>query len=282
MLGVATLAALGWAVSLLVSARAHTNDYAPFAQCPLGDPATDLCLFTQASGGELTIGPMRLGLTGTLALRGGIHVVQNGEREIVRDEFIPAAGAETVSTTSLSVPGGLHAVVDPAVLSAAQRGVFDRGSAPVALAIELAAPARTIGIDVQNLIEGAGTALTLPVRLRLSGALLGGRCFIGSPRHPVLLALTTGPTDPPAPGRPIRGRVCKASITDEYNLTTVRGTSLVSDSFTVPGARGCGSTRAVDRAVDAEMGLPAVAGASTVVLSGTLREANAPAVRASR
>jgi len=38
----------------------------------------------------------------------------------------------------------------------------------VTATIELAAPASSIGIDVQDLIEAEGTALALPVKVKLS------------------------------------------------------------------------------------------------------------------
>jgi len=63
----------------------------------------------------------------------------------------------------------------------------------------------------------------------------------------------------------------------------IKGSSFVSNSFAAPGAQGCGApahTRYLDRAVDAALHLPAPAGHNTVILGGTFREANAPAVRA--
>ena len=64
----------------------------------------------------------------------------------------------------------------------------------------------------------------------------------------------------------------------------VKGSSFVNNSFAAPAAQGCGgsSSRAgpLDRAVDAELHLPAPAGRNTAILDGTLQEANAPAVRA--
>ena len=43
--------ALGWAVSLLTTATGAKPD-TPVRQCPLEDPATGMCLFTQTEGGE--------------------------------------------------------------------------------------------------------------------------------------------------------------------------------------------------------------------------------------
>ncbi len=285
----ASLAALGWAVSELTSSGGGGNDYASFERCPLGDPRTDLCLYTHTVGGEIVVGEKTVPLSGTITLQGGVHVVQNGEREIVKDQFIAAAGGETLSRTPQVVPGGLPAVVDPGLLAPALRRAYRelvaRGTAPVTATIELAEPPSSIAIDVQNLIEGEGTALVLPVKVRLSGALLGAGCRLGSSRRPVSLRLTTGRTDPPAPNRPIAGKTGKAKLKDDYNLTVMHGSSLVNNSFAAPTAEGCGGgARAgpLDRAVDGALHLPAPAGHNTAILDGTLQEANAAAVKATR
>lgn len=280
----ASLAALGWAVSELTSGDGG-GDYASFERCPLGDPRTDLCLYTQTAGGEFVVGEKTVPLSRAITLQGGVHVVQNREREIVEDQFIAAAGGETVSRTPQPVPGGLPAVVDPGLLPPALRKSYDQlvagGATEVTATIELAAPPSSIAIDVQNLIEGEGTALVLPVKVRLSGALLGAGCRLGSSRRPVSLRLSTGRTDPPAPNRPIEGKTGKAKLKDDYNLTVLKGSSLVNNSFAAPGAEGCGRAREglLDRAVDGALHLPAPAGHNTAILDGTLQEANASAVK---
>ena len=62
----------------------------------------------------------------------------------------------------------------------------------------------------------------------------------------------------------------------------MKDSSLVDNSFAAPEAQGCGSSRArpLDRAVNAGLRLPAPAGHNTAILDGTLRDANAPAVKA--
>ena len=223
MAALASLAALGWAVSLLTSGNGSEAGYAAFKLCPLKDPRTDLCLFTQTEGGELVIGGKTLPMSRTITLQGGVHAVENGEREVVRDELIPAAGGETVSGAPQVVPGGLRGVVDPNLLPTGLRKVFNqfigRGIGGVTAMVELAEPpisialgVRSIDLDVQNLVEGSGTALALPVKVRLGNRFLGATCYVGSDRRPMLLTLTTGVTDPPAPNRPIHGKSGKASL----------------------------------------------------------------------
>jgi hypothetical protein len=282
------VAALAVAVALILSGGGSKVSYAQFEHCPLRDPATKLCLFTQTTGGELIAGDTTVPLSRTVTLQGGVHVVENEEKEIVKDEFIAAKNGETLSKTPQPVPGGLRAVVDPSLLPPAPRRVFDeflaRGTAQVTAMIELAAPPSSIGIDVQDLIEAQGTALALPVKVKLSSPFLGAGCYIGSNARPIRLPLTTGQTHPLRPNKPIEGKVGKAKLKDDYNLTVIRGSSLVDNAFAAPAATGCGKTgdAAIDSAINAKLGLPAGPGHNTAILDGTLQDANAPAVRASR
>jgi hypothetical protein len=284
-----SVGALAVALSALRSGDLSNDNYAAFADCPLSDTQTDLCLVTQSEGGELVIGEKTLlALSRPIVLQAGVHVVENGDGEVLRDDLIAAAGSETVSRAPQAVPGGLHAIVDPGLLPAALRKRFDEvlaaGEDAVTATVELAGPASAIDFDMQNMIEGKGIALVLPVKVRLSNELLGASCYVGSNRNPMLLALTTGATDPPVPTRPMRGKTGHASFKDDYNLTVIEGSSLVNNSFTAPRARNCGGARGpyLDRAVNGALHLPAAAGHNTVILSGMLRDANAPAVRASR
>jgi len=263
------------------------DDYAAFAACPLHDPQTDLCLFTQTTGGEFVIGSETVPLSRTITLQGGIHVVKNAEREVVKDEFIAATGGETLSKASQDIPGGLRAVVNPDLLDPATRKVFDRllasGSTQVTATIELATAASSIGVSTQNLIEARGIGLSLPLKLRLSNPFLGEKCYIGANADPIVVALTTGrieKTRLSALDRPLAGKPGHASFKDDYNLIVLSEESLLSDSFAAPRAEGCGGTGslAIDRAVDAGLGLPAAAGRNRAVLDVTLHDANAPAV----
>lgn len=267
----------------------HPNsDYVPFSQCPLGDRATTLCLFTQTEGGEFIVGRRTVPIGKTITLQGGVHIVENREKEIVKEEFIGATDGETLSKTPQTVPGGLLAIIDPKLLPAGLQKrlnyVIDGGIAYVSATIELAAPASSIGIDVQNLVEGEGVALSLPVKVKLSSAFLGESCYIGSDAYPIPLALTTGKTNTSKPNKPIKGKVGKAKFKDEYNLTTISGSSMVNNSFAAPETEGCGGVLSslITPAVNARLGLPAAAGHNTIILNGTLRDANAPAVKASR
>jgi len=291
------LAALGgW---LAFGGGSSSEDYAQFARCPLGELATDLCLYSRASGGELTVGSKTIPLTRPVVLQGGVHVIESAGREVVGERFVAPTRGPAFSLASEPVPGGLRGALDQSLLPSALRARLRRylAGAPagneLTIAIELAAPASTIDLDIQNLLERSGIALTLPVKVRLENPFLRSSChaganagpfYIGSDAHPIVLALTTGTTHPPPPNRPIRGRVAHTSVKDEYNLTAIGASSLVDNSFAAPAVHGCAGAQgaALERALDAGLDLPAPAGVNTAILRGALSDANAPAVRAHR
>jgi hypothetical protein len=70
---------------------------------------------------------------------------------------------------------------------------------------ELAKPASEITIKKRNLILEGGTALGLPVKIRLENPLLGEGCYIGSSSKPIMLNMTTGATSPEPPNKSIHG-----------------------------------------------------------------------------
>lgn len=82
------LAMLAVVPVVLASAAAHhpTGDYAPFADCPLSNPATDVCIFGQTEGGALMIGAKAIPISKRITLQGGIHE----DRASGKQEFIGA------------------------------------------------------------------------------------------------------------------------------------------------------------------------------------------------
>jgi hypothetical protein len=244
---------------LAFSGGHHPNrDYASFAGCPLSNLATDICIFAQSESGELQIGSKTIPIAGTVTLQGGVHE----DAATGKQQFIGAGHGETLSRAPQIIPGGLRDI-----------------GAHVTATIELAGPASSIGVSTQNLIEAKGIGLSLPVKVRLSSPLLGASCYIGSDAHPVVISLTTGTTRPSLGHRPLTGKPGHAKFKDNYNLVTIREDSLLSDSFAAPRAEGCSG---VSSRVDAVLGLPIAAGGNEAILNGTLRDANASAVRADR
>jgi hypothetical protein len=259
-------------VLVLTSGGSHANgDYAPFAECPLSNPATDICIFAQTESGKLTIGHKTIPITKTITLQGGVHQNETTGKQ----KFIGALNDKTLSVAPQIIPGGL-------------REIIGRGTGQVTATIALAAPVSAIGVSTQNLIEAKGVGLSLPVKLRLSNPLLGKSCYIGSNAHPIVIDLSTGTTRSSLSHKQLTGKPGHAKFKDEYNLVTLAEESLVSDSFAAPRAEGCGGVSGasgahsshLDSAIDAELGLPIARGDSEALLNVTLRDANASAVKA--
>jgi len=111
-----------------------------------------------------------------------------------------------------------------------------------------------------NPLTGAAN-LNVTVRVKLegspSGVSLGDSCFIG----PLALAVTTGTTNPPAPNTPISGA--------PYDADT-GSAAMVNNSFSVPGASGCGPLGLANGPINDQLGLPAAGGKNTARLEGVI------------
>jgi hypothetical protein len=280
---VGSLVALGVASPAVAANHHPTGDYAPFDDCPLSNPATDVCIFAQTEGGKLTIGRKAIPITQKMTLQGGIHADEAAGTQ----EFIGAEGGDTFSKAPQIVPGGPFAIKAPKSLPKFVREIFDefidRGAQDLTATTEFASPASAVGINTQDLVEAKGRGMSLPVKVKLSNPLLGESCYIGSNADPIAIPLTTGSIPASSLHKSIAGKPGHAQFKDEYNLVTIKEDSLVNDSFPAPRAKGCGGMLAflVEPAINAELGLPVAAGGNEAILDGTLKTANAPAVKAS-
>jgi len=279
----AVLASLAIASSAM--AENHpTGNFAPFKYCPLSNPATQLCTLANTNAGEFTVGKRSVPINKTITLQGGLH-----ENETTEElEFIAAEGAETLSKTPLYVPGGLFNILAPEFLSKEAKEKFEKaineGITGVTATTELAKPASSIKLNTTNLIFETGTALQLPIKVKLGNVFLGNECYVGSEASPIVLNLTTGTTKPEKPNEPIKGSAGSLEILEEGELVRLTGGALVDNTWASPGAHGCGGKLfegVVDEAVNKELGLPSAAGHNTAILKGNLEEAVAAAVKAS-
>jgi hypothetical protein len=289
----ALLATLGLASPALAVEHHPKGEWAQFADCPLSNPATNFCIFAQTESGKFIVGNKTVPIEKIIALQGGFHEVLNGEGEQERLEFIGAEDGNTLSKTPQNVPGGLLGLINckeirgkgffEELARKTCEAIFEKGPLGVTATTELAAPASSIGISVQNLINAKGTALSLPVKVKLDNPLLGASCYIGSNAHPVVIDLTTGTTSPPKPNEPITGNVGTLTFNEEFTLTTIRENSLVNNSFAAPKSEGCGGLLSfiLGPILDGQLGLPATAGHNTAILTGTLKDGDAKAVKAS-
>jgi hypothetical protein len=259
-------------------AKEPTGDFAVFKQCPVTNPAVQLCFFAQSSGGEFHVGTTTVPINKTITLQGGSIV----NEETGAETFVAAANGESLSKTALTVPGGLLGIIAPTGWPQWLQNIFNEfinnGITGVTATTELVA---NPGISRANLLNAEGTALELPVRVKLSNAFLGNSCYIGSAAHPIIQHLTTGTTSPPPPNTPITGAVGELEFKDEFTLVIIKNNSLVDNAYAAPAAEGCGGIFSflVDPAVNAKLGLPSAAGHNTTRLNGTLQNATAEAVK---
>jgi hypothetical protein len=276
------IAALAMAAPALATEHHPTGEYAPFADCPLSNSATELCLFAKTEGGEFVVGKETVPIAKTITLQGGIEFTEAGEK------LIAAENGETLSKTPQKVPGGLAGLVKCNEIGnflerIACELVFENGITGVNATTEIAGPVGNVKTNIGDLVGESGTALTLPVKVHLENPFLGSGCYLGSDAHPIVIELTTGTTSPPEPNKPIKGNKGEFEINAAENLVTLKNNVLVNNSFAAPGAEGCGGLFSflIDPIVDSKLGIPATAGHNTAVLKGTLKETVAAAVRAS-
>jgi hypothetical protein len=232
---IAALTALAAAPAL---AATPTGGFAVFKYCPVSNPAVIDCTVATTESGEFVVGNKTVPIKHTITLQGGLTV--NPETGVVT--FVAATNGETLSKTPQTVPGGLI-------------GIEGLGGEVTATS-ELAGAASSVVLNIENLLAGSGTALSLPVKLKLGNPFLGNSCYGGSNTHPITLNLTTGATSPPKPFKSIKGS---------------------------PGTTGFGCGLIpflVDPLVDLGFGVPAGEGHNTAILNGTLKLTSAEAVRA--
>jgi hypothetical protein len=280
ILTIAILAATADAPPAGAELHHPTGAFAPFADCPLENPVVLDCLAGITTNGELKLGDRTVPFTRTsVSLQGG--VTEAPETDVLI--YVGPEDGNVTSKTPIPVPGGLSGAPLPNLPPTSPQSFESgpRGGEELTATMEVAEPPSAIELSIQSLISGAGTAVQMPVKIRLNNPLLGEHCYIGSASNPIVLQLTTGETQPPPPNTPIKGHAGELKILDG-DFLTLADNSLVSNSFAVPAASGCGSsTSLLDQTVDAQLGLPAAAGHSTLILNGNLDLATVAVVRES-
>jgi hypothetical protein len=266
----------------LASSHHPTGEFAHLGECPLSHPALTFCTYAESNGGYFQIGKKTVPLKNPVILQGGLEV-NEAETEVA---FVGAENGNTLSKTPQTVPGGLLGVEAPKswplFLQILFNETINKGLTGVTATVELAAPASSIVVNPEALIGETGTALGLPVKIKLSNSFLGSNCYIGSNAKPVVINFTTGETSPPPPNEPIHGSAGTLTI-GEMGLITLSGGSFVNNSYAAPGANGCGGLFSflVDPFVNSLVGIPSAAGTNAAVLEGKFQLAQAALVKAS-
>jgi hypothetical protein len=238
------------------------GEWAVFKECPTEVKGVQGCIHAVTSAGEFQAGSKAVPITNPITLQGGFS--ENAKGELT---FVGAKNGETLSKSPQKVPGGLV-------------GIELDGITEVTATTELAGE---IGLNEFNLLERKGTALTLPVKVKLENPALGNSCYIGSDSHPIVLELTTGTTSPPSPTEPITGKLGELTSNPTGEILIVKENELVNNSFAAPGVQGCGLVPLlIDPVVDLDTGLPSAAGKNKAILKGTLEQTSKEGVEEHR
>jgi len=261
----------------LAASHSPKGEYAQFSECPLNRVTITDCIFSVSNGGEFTIGKKTVPLVNPVTLQGGAE----GAGEEV--SFYGAENGDTLSKTPQPVPGGLLGITAPTWWPKFIQDWFNNqineGLTGVTATVELAGPTKgltNVKLNTERLLTREGTALGLPVKIKLSNSILGSNCYIGSSSKPVQLNFTTGVSGS------LEGSVGEISFNEAFTIITIAGGRLVDGTYAAPGASGCGGIFSlfIDPLVNSILGLPSPSG-NKAVLEGKLQDAQAEAVKAS-
>jgi hypothetical protein len=266
---------------------ALTGEYVRFTTCPTANSAVDGCVYAETNSGNFTMGAKSVPLKNQVVLKGGFD---SDDGSVFGNlTFVPPTDGVTLSKAAQPVPGGLLGVTAPTWWPSFLRDLFNEtinnGFTGVTATVELAGPPSAIKFNAGAELFGAGTALAMPVKVKLGNSFLGNNCYIGSNSNPIQLNLTTGATSPPPPNTSISGSPGELGVIEEGNIIVTKNNRLVDNSFGAPGANGCGGilfSWAVDPFVNSIVGVPSPAGTNTAILEGSTYIADANAVRARR
>jgi hypothetical protein len=269
------LLAMALAVAMLVPAAsasaALTGEYARFSTCPLSNPEVTSCLYAETKSGGVTVGKKAVPIVNTVVLKGGL--IPPPAESNTSTLVAPTDGA-VLSKTPQPVPGGLLGVTAPTWWPQILRDLFNEtinnGFTGVTSTLELAGPPSAVKVSLLSAFTGTGTAIAMPVKIKLSNSFLGSNCYIGSNSNPIKLNLTTGTTSPPPPNQPISGSPGVPTPIAE-DILALKNNRLVDNSFAAPGANGCGGflfSWAVDPFVNSIVGVPSPAGTNSAILEG--------------
>jgi hypothetical protein len=272
--GVAVIASLA-IVGVPAAMATPKGAFAVFAQCPLKTPGMNGCIYSPTTSGHITLGKQEVPIVNKQVLQGGLLE----ESEPFVKNFVGALNGETLTKTAQKVPGGLAGLVECDKISnfivrALCEGFFENGLTGVNAVTELAAPASSVYLNTFAEATGSGTAVHLPIKVKLENPLFGSECYIGSTKEPITLNLTTGATTGGPTGKPgtQKGK-------EKGKILEISGVSLVSNTFTAPKATGCGLFGVLDGLINEKIGLPSTK--NTAVLNGYVELANSEFVEES-
>lgn len=241
---------LGAAIAMAIGAGAAGNAQAAFpnyGDCPTSNVDVRLCVDIQSTNGFLRIKDFTVPIGTSFGIRGGVTSFNTG------NTFVAPRGTTGVFAKPIRVPGGLLGI-----------NFWIPGNSVTATAA-LAGRPSDIRIDLSTL------SVSVPVKLELSNVLLGMACQIGSNSAPVRLNLGIAPTNPPAPNRPIEGRVGTFEPAPTNDGGVLRANTHVANDFAIPSANSCGlGLGLINSLVNAKMKLPSSAGNNEIQVENDL------------
>jgi hypothetical protein len=255
--------------------------FAVFAQCPIHEGGVNACIYSPTESGHVTIGTTEVPIKNTQVLQGGLRK----EVALFVKEFAPALNGETLTKVSQKVPGGVLGVKCEEIKGEGEHEkelrkhceeFYEGELLGVNARTELAAPASSIILNQAAEELGEGTALTLPIKVKLENPLFGSECYVGSNAEPMTLNLTTGATSGGPTGKP-----GTQTTKEEGKILEISGVSLVNNTFSAPKATGCGLFGLLDGLINAKLGLPSASGKNVAVLNGKVEIANSAFVEES-
>ena len=275
----AVLASLVLASLAIASSHNPKGEYSQFAECPLNRVTITDCISSVSTGGEFKVGNKTVPLTNPVTLQGGF---EGASEEI---QFYGAENGDTLSKTPQPVPGGLLGLLNCKeqtnfIIKGLCEAALENGLTGVNAIVELTGPSKgltNIKLNTESLLLQEGTALGLPVKVKLSNPTLGSNCYIGSDKSPLQLKFTTGKSGS------LEGSSGELSFNESFTIITVSGARFVDGTFAAPAASGCGGLLSilVDPVINAVLGTPSASGKNTAVLEGVFHDGNAEAVKAS-
>jgi len=278
VVAIASLGLAGTASAKLV------GEFTKFQYCPYTNTEVKKCLYSVTEGGEVLMGSKKVPIVNKVLLQGGFG--KPDETTLISKFYGATEGKPTLQPVAQPVPGGLAGLVNCKeisnfILRASCELTFENGVTGLNATLELAGSPSNIQISEQLMNRKEGTALKLPVKMRLENPFLGESCYVGSNSSPVIWNLTSGPTSPPPPNTSIEGSFGQAEFREEGLMLHISENKLVDNAWAAPSASGCGGLFSfiLDPIINSAAGLPAAAGKNTAILQNTVDIATAAAVR---
>ena len=243
------------AAALIAFAAPSANAATPkpgfeqFKGCP-NAPDIGACQTATINGGYFKLGKKTVPITKPITLTGGIT-----NAEVARLRYEAGGG---LKADPIKVPGGLSGMtgIGELILNILTLGSNDVYATPELVADPTVTP------------EG----INLPLRIKLKNNFLASTCAIGSASNPLLLKLITGTTTPPAGYTPLTGSMGESTFDETKFIITSTGVKYVDNTFSTPGATGCGTffglnVAPINDLVNSTIGIPAGPGKSEAVQS---------------